>query len=428
MNAPLKVDAKFPHAFAFLFEPARYKVVYGGRGKGASWSIARALLIRGAESPKRVLCAREFQSSIRDSVHRLLADQVHALHLDNFYEVQQASIRGINGTEFAFEGLRHNANKIKSYEGIDLCWVEEAENVSRSSWEILIPTIRKAGSEIWLSFNTQLETDETYQRFVVEPPPDALVRKINWRDNPWFPDVLRQEMQYLKAKDHDAYLNIWEGHPRVALQGAIYAKELRDALSEGRICKVPYDPAVPVNTFWDLGFADHTSIIFAQKIGFEYHVIDAYQSRLEKFPHYMKTLQDRGYVYGTHYMPHDADHEMLAATSLKKQMEAVGHRVVVLPRVEKKEHGINAARNVFNRLYFDQVKCADLIQALRHYRYDIDEQGQWSKVPLHDDNSHYADALQALGQAIAQPERKQKQAVEVVQFSHEAESVAWLGS
>lgn len=426
MQSLTTVKAEFPVAFAFLAESSRYKVVYGGRGKGASWSIARQLLINGVQKPVRVLCCRELQSSIQDSVHQLLSDQVANLKLGAFYEVQRNAILGINGTAFSFEGLRHNTNKVKSYEGIDIAWVEEAENVSRSSWEILIPTIRKPGSEIWVNFNTALETDETYQRFVVNTPPDALVRKINWRDNPWFPDVLRQEMEYLKAKDHDAYLNIWEGHPRVALQGAIYANELRDALAENRITKVPHDQTVPVHTFWDLGFADHTSIIFAQKIGFEYHLIDAYQNRLHKFPHYMQVLQERGYVYGTHYLPHDADHEMLAASSIKKQMEAVGHKCVVLPRVEKKEHGINAVRALFNRMYFDQGKCADLIQALRHYRYDIDEHGQWSPKPLHDENSHYADALQTLGQSIGSPERKRKQEVQVIGYTPDSEQLAWM--
>jgi phage terminase large subunit len=122
-------------------------------------------------SQLRVLCAREFQSSIRDSVHKLLCDQIKDLGLDSFYRIEQSAIFGMNGTEFSFEGIRHNVNKIKSYEGVDIAWVEEAQTTSKSSWETLIPTIRKEGSEIWVTFNPELDTDETYKRFVLKPPP-----------------------------------------------------------------------------------------------------------------------------------------------------------------------------------------------------------------------------------------------------------------
>src|SRR5262249_34934282 len=154
----------------------------------------------------RILCAREFQNSIADSVHRLLSDQVAALGLTGHYDVLQTAIRGRNGTEFRFEGLRHNVTKIKSYEGVDICWVEEAQSVSKESWDTLIPTIRNDGSEIWVTFNPELEEDETYRRFVVAPPKDSLVVKIGWQDNPWFPATLRAEKDDLRVRDPDAYL------------------------------------------------------------------------------------------------------------------------------------------------------------------------------------------------------------------------------
>jgi phage terminase large subunit len=423
-----QIQIKLPIGLACLSKPSRYKILYGGRGAAKSWGVARSLLIRGCEKPTRVLCAREFQSSIRDSVHRLLADQIEAMGLSAFYRIEQAAIFGLNGTEFSFEGIRHNVNKIKSYEGVDIAWVEEAQTVSKSSWETLIPTIRRPDSEIWVTFNPELDTDETYKRFVLNPPPGAIVKKLNYTDNPWFPIVLRDEMELLKARDEDAYLNIWEGHCRVTLDGAIYATEMRQMTTEGRICKVPYDETLPVHTYWDLGFADHTSILFAQKVGFEYHIIDAYQNRLQKMPHYLKVLQDRGYVYGTHYMPHDADHEMLAAASIKRQMERVNHNVVVLGRVEKKMHGVNAAKAIFNRLYVDESKCADFLQAVRHYRFKVDEHGQWSKDPLHDEYSHYADALQALGQSIgAKTQGVEAPRIEFVSVQPDSANVQWMG-
>ena len=200
-----------PEAFQFLTEAARYKVAYGGRGSAKSWSVARVLCLLAASKPIRILCARELQSSIRDSVHRLLADQIDALNLSARLEIQNAEIRGVNGSLFIFEGLRHNTTKIKSMEGIDICWVEEAERVSEESWKILVPTIRKPGSEIWVTFNPEQETDPTYTRFVKNPPPDAIVRKVNHDQNPWFPIELRKEMDYDYRVDPDSAAHIWGG-------------------------------------------------------------------------------------------------------------------------------------------------------------------------------------------------------------------------
>ena len=134
---------EFPQKLEILFEPKRYKVLYGGRGGAKSWGVARALLVLGVKKTTRVLCAREFQNSIGQSVHKLLSDQIIALKLESFYEITQNSIRGKNGSEFAFVGLKNNVANIKSYEGVDICWVEEAQSVSKTSWNVLIPTIRK---------------------------------------------------------------------------------------------------------------------------------------------------------------------------------------------------------------------------------------------------------------------------------------------
>ena len=156
-------NAQFPLKLQCLFSPeySRYRVLWGGRGSGKSWGAARALLIKGVQKPIRVLCAREFMSSMRDSVHKLLCDQIIELGLTDFYEITQSSIRAKNGTEFSFIGLKNNVANVKSYEGVDICWVEEAQTVSRLSWDVLIPTIRKEGSEIWITFNPLLETDDT---------------------------------------------------------------------------------------------------------------------------------------------------------------------------------------------------------------------------------------------------------------------------
>ena len=246
----MEIAAELPTKLDFLLgDHARYKVIRGGRGSAKSWSIARALLIEGVGKTMRNLCTRELQKSVKDSVHQLLSDQIEYLNLGYYYTVQQNAILGRNGTSFGFAGLRHNIMELKSYEGADRAWVEEAQVVSRKSWDTLIPTIRKEGSEIWVSFNPELEDDETYQRFVINPPSDSIVVTMNWSDNPWFPDVLKREMEEKKLRDPDGCLHIWEGHCRQILDGAIYAKELRQAKLENRITDVPYDPTKTVHTF-----------------------------------------------------------------------------------------------------------------------------------------------------------------------------------
>lgn len=416
MQQVRKITADFPEKLRFLFEPKRYKVAFGGRGGAKSWSIARALLLLAAQKPLRVLCCREFQKSIKDSVHKLLSDQVKELGLEHFFTVQNTSIKGANGSEFFFEGLRHNVTGIKSYESIDLCWCEEAHLISKTSWETLIPTIRKENSEIWVSFNPELLEDETYQRFVVNPPPAEMctVVKVNWDDNPWFPEVLRQEMEQLRNRDQDAYLNVWEGHCREILEGAIYAAELRAAKEDGRICKVNYDQSKPVNTFWDLGWSDNTSIWFSQSVGMEYRVIDFYQNSLQSLPHYLKVLQDKPYVYGKHYLPHDARAKQLGTgRSIQEQMEdALGASKVDIAPALSIQDGINAARTVFNVCWFDEQRCTDGLNSLRRYRYDVDpDTGKFSKTPLHDDASHAADAFRYMAVSIQKdtPKRRHRQ-------------------
>jgi phage terminase large subunit len=403
---------EIPEKFDCLFNPKRYKVFYGGRGGAKSWAFARALLTIGVSRPIRVLCARELQKSIKDSVHQVLSDQIKTLGLEAHYEILQTEIRGTNGTRFSFAGLKHNATEIKSHEGADICWVEEAEAVSATSWKVLIPTIRKPGSEIWVSFNPSLETDETYQRFVVTPPKESMVEKVNWRDNPWFPDVLKMEMEELRERKYDEYLHVWEGHCRQNLEGAVYADEMRAALEEERITHVPVDNTISVDTFWDLGWADFTSIWFVQKVGFEYRVIDFHQDNMKSINHYVQVLQNKGYAYGKDFLPHDAKaHQVATGKSVEEVMRSLGRKTVVLPRASI-EDGIRAVRDIFSQCVFDEGKCSDGLQALRHYRYDVDpDTGMFnSKKPLHDQYSHAADGFRqfAMGtKPIKTTKRKQ---------------------
>lgn len=422
MNAPVSIpsgpggmDADFPTPLQCLFEPKRYKVLWGGRGAGRSWGVSRALLIKGTTQALRVLCARELQNSITESVHKVLSDQITALGLDNFYEVFVNRIVGKNGTTFAFEGIKNNVNKIKSYEGIDVCWVEEANKVSQNSWGVLIPTIRKESSEIWLTFNPELETDYTYRRFVKEADPALMhVVRMTWRDNPWFPDVLRDEMERDRRLDYDHYLNIWEGHCVQVLEGAIYARELRKAQEEGRICSVPYDREFPVDTFWDLGRGDATSIWFAQRVAMQYRILDYYTATGEgDISYYLRELQTKEYLYGTFWLPHDAKAKRLGTKrTIEEQIRQAGHRVQIVPNISRVD-GINAARLIFPNCWFDEGRCEDGIQSLRHYRYRIVD-GQYSNEPVHDWASDGADAFRYLALSLRE-RRSDDRAVTVME-------------
>lgn len=211
-----------PGAFRGIFKPNRYKIYYGGRGGAKSWAIATALIIIALQKPTRILCTRELQKSINDSVHRLLKDLIYKYQLDSYFEITKISIKTVNGSEFIFAGLRSNVSEIKSMEGIQICWVEEAQKVSEESWEVLIPTIRDEGSEIWLSFNPDQISDPTYKRFILSPPDGALLRKVSHADNPYFPETLRREMEYDKRVDYDKYMHIWEGEPRTISDAQVF--------------------------------------------------------------------------------------------------------------------------------------------------------------------------------------------------------------
>jgi len=215
---PLQIPEKLGF---LLFEKRRYKVAHGGRGSGKSWSFARCLLEIAARKPVRILCAREVQNTIKDSVHRLLCDQIETLGHAGRFSITDNEIRGANGSLFFFRGLRSNVTEVKSMEGIDYCWVEEAERVSDDSWEVLIPTIRKADAEIWISFNDHTEHDPVYERFVTVVRDDAIVEKVNYYDNPWFPDVLRKEMEWDKEHDPIKYRHVWLGDPE-GYSGKVY--------------------------------------------------------------------------------------------------------------------------------------------------------------------------------------------------------------
>ena len=400
---PISQTIKIPTAFEELFQKHRYKVYWGGRGAGKSVQFASALLLLGAgNEAKRILCAREIQRSIKDSVHSLLASRIKALGLSHFYEVQNNEIRGINGTQIIFSGLHQNIESVKSIEGVDYCWIEEGNRVSENSWRTLIPSIRKPNSEIWISFNPELKSDPAYQRFVEHPPENAMVKKVSFRDNPYFDQTtLPEEMQSLKDSNEEEYLHVYEGELKQFSDGSIYQKQLKDARAEGRVCWIPVE-SVPVNTFWDLGRNDSTAIFFHQQIGKEHRFIDYYEHRLVDLDHYARVLKDKGYLYGCHYLPHDVEVKTLGSNNRSRReiMEGMGvNPITTVPRISSVEDGIAMVRDVFKRCWFHQENCAQGLDALANYQYQYDDSYQtFRKVPLHNWASNGSDAFRMFAQ------------------------------
>lgn len=365
--------------------------MYGGRGSAKSHSVARALLVKGMQDPRRIVCAREIQKSIKDSVHKLLADIIRESELSDFYEVQDKVIqdRRRRGTEFIFRGLKHNTRDMKSLEGADICWIEEAEIVSDGSYEILIPTIRKEGSEIWATFNVKNITDPTYQRFVTNAGDDTISKKVSWRDNPFFPEVLRKEMEKLKLADPEAYAHIWEGEPDTRRSGAVYAKQIAKAREEGRITRVPYDPATEVFTAWDLGFGDATAIWWLQFVGRELRWLDYYENSGELIGHYIGVVKAKPYNYSRHFLPHDGSHGNIRGPSATAQLSAGGLRNTVLDREPSLAPGIELLRQTIAYSVFDADRCKEGLRVLENNAYGWHEERQkFSDDPLHDWTEH----------------------------------------
>ncbi len=402
------VEVRFPKAYKRLDEPYRYKIMYGGRAAARSWTIARKLLIRGTQRKEFILCTRELQKSIKHSVHRLLKEQIRLLGLTNFYSVTEQSIKGLNGTEFMFLGVKANPEEVRSTEGVTVCWIEEGHSLSESSWDIIDPTIREEGSEIWASFNTRFKFDYLYKKFALDKPPsNALVLNTSYKDNPYFSEVLREQMAKMKEDDYEKYLNIWEGELKQLAEGAIFGKQIIQVKRDARRCYIPVVKGAVVDTFWDIGKKDPVAIWFMQRVGKEYRFIDYYESNLEDVEHYAKVLSKLDYNYGRHYFPHDANQDRLGMKrNVKEQFTDLGVKpVLIVPVVKIKQTAIELARQIFPECWFhigtdDRGKRLEKgFDALSNYRYKYkDDDDVYQNVPHHDWSSNGADAFMQFAQ------------------------------
>jgi phage terminase large subunit len=457
------LEIEFLEQLEFLFKPARLKIAYGGRGAGKTDGYAIALIILSLKMKLRILCLREIQNSIEESVKETIENYIDHYGLTDQFTIKDKSITcNRTGSRFIFSGLRHKINSIKSLAKIDIAWLEEANNTSKSSLDKLGPTIRgkhesskdglggpfKMGPEIWISFNPELEDDEVYNRYVLNKElyaPDflpneingemeryAYVVKINYTDNKWFPPDLRREMNLLKSNNYVKYLEVWEGFTKQTLDGAVYSDEILKTLKDGRRGKVPHDPTKPVITAWDLGHSDKTAIWFIQRVGLEYNLIHYYENRLKKLPHYTEYMHSLPYNYSVIYQPHDADNETLAARSISTMTRKAfpNAKVVVVQRPSKKVVGINAARTIFELCNFDEANTADGWQCLTRYAYKVNEDtGNFSREPDHDTPwSHGADAFQTFALSLRTEAESKKKKFEPRTLPLNTQPRGWMGS
>lgn len=426
------LQIKTPRVFAPLLEPSRYKGAHGGRGSGKSHFFAEFLIETCLSQETRAVCIREVQKSIKQSVKLLLEDKIKSLDVGAHFRILEDRIEAPYGGIIIFQGMQnHTADSIKSLEGYDIAWGEEAHTLSQRSIDLLRPTIRKPNSQLWFSWNPENKNDPVNELLRGKDKiNDSIVVEANWRDNPWFPDVLMQEMLEDKRRDYDKYLHVWEGNYQTIVDGAVYAKEIRAAIEQKRITRVLPIATKAIETFWDLGKRDHTAIWFAQLSMGEYRILDFYQNRGQDLPHYFQVINEKKYKLGTIWLPHDAEQDRLTG-SIDKLIRAAypNNSVRVIPRMAKKAIGIEAVRGIFPQCYFDEEKTAEGIQALGRFKYDVDPiTGQYGKEPLHDDNSDAADAFAQLALSLKESQAKPVvKNLEVSKFGNNRGNATWLG-
>jgi phage terminase large subunit len=400
--------------FLPLLEPARYKGAWGGRGSGKSHFFAghiieHALMQRGL----RGLAFREVQKSLKESAKRLIEDKLieHRLGEADGFKVFREVIETPGDGLIMFQGLQdHTAESIKSLEGIDIAWGEEAQSISSRSLSLLRPTIRKSGSQLWFGWNPRRKIDPVDMMFRSgNSPTGSVVVRANWSDNPWFPDVLEQERQDCLRAEPDQYAHIWEGEYATALSGAYFARHLAKAREEGRVAQtLAADPNMQIRAYWDIGVADATAIWIAQFVSREIRVLNYYEAVGQPLAAHLNWLRDNGYGSALCVLPHDgAHHDAITATRFEDQVRAGGFQVRT---VKNQGRGaamkrVEAVRRLFPSIWFYGPACEGGLDALGWYHEQRDERRNIGLGPNHDWSSHAADAFGLMCVDYEQPSK-----------------------
>ena len=399
----MQLEIEIPKEFKVLFDldkDLRHIVLYGGRASGKSTSVALSLLILGMNKKLRILCTREVQNSIADSVHKLLSDLISKYKL-NTWEVQKDIIRNKQtGSEIFFKGLHNNSQSIKSIEGIDIVWIEEAQSVSADSINTLVPTIRKAGSRLIWTFNRLTENDPVWELIVKKADDRTFVQKINSDAiESLLSKEIIEEREKMRLDNPEMYEHVWLGEPMTSKTGSVFGKQLAQARSDGRIIKVPYDASTGVYTAWDLGIGDSTVIWFFQTVGNEIHFIDHYEGSNEDLGHYISYIQNKPYQYTTHFLPHDSKARELQ-TGMTRVEFFNNHGIYNIEVLRPTNFSLGqddidlVARPKFSLCWFDEEKCQRGLECLRAYHYEYDNKNKLLRNrPEHDWSSHSSSAF-----------------------------------
>lgn len=424
---------ELPKKLGELFHgEADYRGAYGGRGAAktigfAKMAVAEMLQLYNGK-PWNFLCARELQKSLKDSVFSVIAAQITEMGLDDAFEVGKEFIRAKNGNEFLFYGLRTNISEVKGLHGVRRTWLEEAQKVSKSSLEYLIPTVMRdfPDCELWASWNPQDADDPIQEMFTKYADSRTKCVKINWYDNPWFPQSLDKVRLRDKQNNPDKYGWIWEGNFNVNNEASVYGKWIEKARQYGRIRKGIFDPSLPVYTAWDLGYSDDTAIWWFQVAGNEVRLIDYYANHRQDMKHYAEQIYGREivdvvygengkvtayglgaiicerrarYKYDKQYVPHDAANKLLQAggRSVVDQLYEFGIKAYSV-NATSQQNQIAAARATIDVSFFDEETCEEGIRCLKKYEFAEKEDGTYSHTPKHDGWSHGADAFEVIAQ------------------------------
>ena len=395
---------------------------YGGRGSAKTRTFAKMTAVWGyrfaeAGTEGQILCGREFQNSLEESSMEEVKAAIRSEpFLAAYYEIGRQYIRSKNGLiHYTFAGLRHNVDSLKSRSRILLAWIDEAEPVTEESWRKLIPTLREEGAELWATWNPESKRSATNARFREDPPKGSKIVALNWRDNPWFPDVLNQTRLEDQEKRPHIYDHIWEGAYAEAFEGAYFAEHLRRAHDEGRIGRVARDPLLPIKAFWDIGgtgrMSDAVAIWVAQFVGREVRVLDYYEAQGQELSEHIGWLRARGYDACQCILPHDGGtHDKVYRVSFESSLRQAGFAVTVVPNqgAGAARKRIEEARRLFPSCWFHEETTAGGREALAWYHEKLDEQRGIGLGPEHDWASHGADAfgLMAIAHSQHQPGQK----------------------
>lgn len=418
--------------FQPLLTPARYKGAFGGRGSGKSHFFGEMLVERCVAEPgTRAVCIREMQKSLGESAKRLVERKIAGLGVADRFRILTDRIETPGGGLIAFQGMQdHTAESIKSLEGFNIAWVEEAQTLSERSLTLLRPTIRAENSEIWACWNPRRKSDAIDQFFRARRPDNAVAVRASWRDNPWFPAVLQEERLLDKKLYPERYAHIWEGDYARSFEGAYFASCLAQAGAEGRIGPVAADPVLPLRAFFDIGGssarADATAIWIAQWAGLQIRLIDYIEGSGQVLGFYVNEMRRRGHGGALCTLPHDGVNENnVTGRTYADHWREAGFAVQV---VKNQGRGaammrIDAVRRIFPHCWFDETATEAGREALGFYHERRHEARNVGLGPEHDWSSHAADAFGLMAIAYEAPKQARSGLL-----PPPAANTGWMGS